>query len=177
MAQGVEGARPQAAAILDALGVNRSVGTFYVVRHAKAGSRGHWSGDDKLRPLSKKGLQQAEALVSVLEPFPIAAVFASPFLRCVQTVEPLARARKLPLKQSPALSEGHGLDGAMQFLGDPKLDEAVLSTHGDIVWELVEELVKRHVIKPGEGGFEKGSTWVVEVEAGSFVKARYIPAP
>jgi 8-oxo-dGTP diphosphatase len=153
------------------------VGTFYVVRHAKAGSRGHWSGDDKLRPLSKKGLQQAEALVSVLEPFPIAAVFASPFLRCVQTVEPLARARKLPLKQSPALSEGHGLDGAMQFLGDPKLDEAVLSTHGDIVWELVEELVKRHVIKPGEGGFEKGSTWVVDVEAGSFVKARYIPAP
>jgi phosphohistidine phosphatase SixA len=177
VAQGMEGARPQAAAILDALGVNRSVGTFYVVRHAKAGSRGHWSGDDKLRPLSKKGLQQAEALVSVLEPFPIAAVFASPFLRCVQTVEPLARARKLPLKQSPALSEGHGLDGAMQFLGDPKLDEAVLSTHGDIVWELVEELVKRHVIKPGEGGFEKGSTWVVDVEAGSFVKARYIPAP
>ena len=177
MAEGMEGARPQAAAILDALGVNRSVGTFYVVRHAKAGSRGHWSGDDKLRPLSKKGLQQAEALVSVLEPFPIAAVFASPFLRCVQTVEPLARARKLPLKQSPALSEGHGLDGAMQFLGDPKLDEAVLSTHGDIVWELVEELVKRHVIKPGEGGFEKGSTWVVDVEAGSFVKARYIPAP
>jgi 8-oxo-dGTP diphosphatase len=153
------------------------VGTFYVVRHAKAGSRSHWSGDDRQRPLSKKGIKQAETLVEVYEPFPIKAIFSSAFLRCVQTVEPLARARKLPLKQSPALAEGQGLAGAMQFMGDPKLDEAVLSTHGDIVWELVEELVKRHVIRPGEGGFDKGSTWVVDVEAGSFVKASYIPAP
>jgi len=147
------------------------------VRHAKAGSRSHWSGDDSRRPLSKKGLKQAEALVTAFEPFPIAAIFSSPFLRCVQTVEPLARARKLALKQSPALAEGHGLAGAMQFMDDSKLDHAVLSTHGDIVWELVEELVKRHVIKPGTGGFDKGSTWVVEVEAGALKKARFIPAP
>jgi 8-oxo-dGTP diphosphatase len=153
------------------------VGTFYVVRHAKAGSRGHWSGDDRQRPLSKKGLKQAEALVTAFEPFPITAIFSSPFLRCVQTVEPLARARKLPLKQSPALAEGQGLAGAMQFMGDPKLDEVVLSTHGDIVWELVEELVNRRVIRPGTGGFDKGSTWVVDVEAGNVVKARFIPAP
>ena len=148
-----------------------------MVRHAKAGSRGHWTGDDRQRPLSKKGIKQAEALVEILAPFPIAAIYSSPFLRCVQTVEPLARARKLPLKQSPSLAEGHGLAGAMEFIGDPKLDEVVLSTHGDIVWELVEELVKRRAVKPGEGGFEKGSTWVVDFEDGSFVRARFIPAP
>lgn len=153
------------------------MGTFYVVRHAKAGSRGHWTGDDRQRPLSKKGIKQAEALVEIIEPFPITAVFSSPFLRCVQTVEPLARARKLPLKQSPSLAEGHGLAGAMEFMGDPKVDEVVLSTHGDIVWELVEELVKSRVVKPGEGGFEKGSTWVVDFEDGSFTRARFIPAP
>ena len=153
------------------------MGTFYVVRHAKAGSRGHWTGDDRLRPLSKKGFKQAEALVSILETFPISAIFSSQFLRCVQTVQPLAHARKLVIKETEALAEGHGLAGAMQFLGDPKLDHAVLSTHGDIVWELAEELVKRHVAKAREGGFEKGSTWMVDVEAGSFVKARFIPAP
>lgn len=153
------------------------MGTFYVVRHAKAGSRGHWTGDDRQRPLSKKGIKQAEALVEIIEPFPITAVFSSPFLRCIQTVEPLARARKLPLKQSPSLAEGHGLAGAMEFMGDPKVDEVVLSTHGDIVWELVEELVKSRVVKPGEGGFEKGSTWVVDFEDGSFTRARFIPAP
>jgi broad specificity phosphatase PhoE len=153
------------------------LGTFYVVRHAKAGSRGHWTGDDRQRPLSKKGIKQAEALVEIIEPFPVTAVFSSPFLRCIQTVEPLARARKLPLKQSPSLAEGHGLAGAMEFMGDPKVDEVVLSTHGDIVWELVEELVKSRVVKPGEGGFEKGSTWVVDFEDGSFTRARFIPAP
>lgn len=153
------------------------MGTFYVVRHAKAGSRGHWTGDDRQRPLSKKGIKQAEALVEILAPFPITAIYSSPFLRCVETVEPLARARKLPVKQTPSLAEGHGLAGAMELIGDPKLDEVVLSTHGDIVWELVEELVKRRVVKPGEGGFEKGSSWVVDVEEGSFVRARFIPAP
>ena len=153
------------------------MGTFYVVRHAKAGSRGHWTGDDRQRPLSKKGIKQAEALVEILAPFPITAIYSSPFLRCVETVEPLARARKLPVKETPSLAEGHGLAGAMELMGDPKLDEVVLSTHGDIVWELVEELVKRRVVKPGEGGFEKGSTWVVEVEEGSFVRTRFIPAP
>jgi 8-oxo-dGTP diphosphatase len=153
------------------------VGTFYVVRHAKAGSRGHWTGDDRQRPLSKKGIKQAEAMVEILAPFPITAIYSSPFLRCIETVEPLARARQLPVKQTPSLAEGHGLAGAMELMGDPKLDEVVLSTHGDIVWELVEELVKRRVVKPGEGGFEKGSTWVVDVEEGSFVRARFIPAP
>ncbi len=153
------------------------MGTFYVVRHAKAGSRGHWTGDDRQRPLSKKGIKQAEALVEILAPFPITAIYSSPFLRCIETVEPLARARKLPVKQTPSLAEGHGLAGAMELIGDPKLDEVVLSTHGDIVWELVEELVKRRVVKPGEGGFEKGSSWVVDIEEGSFVRARFIPAP
>jgi len=116
-------------------------------------------------------------LVAILKPFPISAIFSSPFLRCLQTVEPVARARGLTVQQSDALAEGHGLTGAMAFLGDAKLDGAVLSTHGDIVWELIEELVKRRLVKPGEGGFEKGSIWVVEAEAGSFVRASFIPAP
>ncbi|MGH7764146.1 MAG: SixA phosphatase family protein [Candidatus Dormibacteraceae bacterium] len=153
------------------------MGTFYVVRHAKAGSRGHWTGDDRARPLSPKGRKQADALVSVFETFPVSAVFASPYLRCVQTVEPLARARGLDVKESTSLAEGHGLAGAMHFLGDQKLDHVALSTHGDIVWELVEDLVNRHVVKPGDGGYEKAATWVVDVESGVPVRARFLPAP
>jgi 8-oxo-dGTP diphosphatase len=153
------------------------LGTFYVVRHAKAGSRGKWTGDDRLRPLSKKGIEQAERLVTILKPFPIRAIFSSPFLRCVQTVEPLAGARNLPVKQAIALAEGHGIHGLMEFFSDRTLDDVVLSTHGDIAWELVEALVMRKVVKEGDGGFEKGSTWVVDVEGGTPVRGRYIPAP
>ena len=125
--------------------------TFYAVRHAKAGSRSDWTGDDRKRPLSKKGMKQAEDLVALLDPFPITAIFSSPYLRCVQTVEPLARKRKLEIRQS---------------------------THGDIVWELVEDLVHREVPNAGDGGYEKGSTWVLEVdEHGVAKRARYLPAP
>lgn len=149
--------------------------TFYVVRHAKAGSRSHWSGDDRKRPLSKKGVEQAERLVSVLA-FPLSQIFSSAYLRCVQTVEPLARARGLEIKLSPSLEEGAGLEGLTEFLGDRSVDETVLCTHADIVWELVEDLVTREVIKPRHAAYDKGSTWVLEVdEHGVAEQARYIP--
>lgn len=176
MAQGVERARQQAAARLDA--VASDLRTFYVVRHAKAGSRNEWSGDDRKRPLTNKGMKQAEDLVLALAPYPIVAIFTSGHLRCVQTVEPLARVRHLEVKLSPSLEEGQGLEGLTEFLGDRSLAETVLSTHGDITEELVEDLVNREVIEPGEGGIDKGSTWVLEVdEHGVAERARYIPAP
>jgi len=168
----VEGARPQAPSRLDALR------TFHVVRHAKAGDREDWSGDDRLRPLTKKGQKQAEELVEVFRKFAVTEIFSSPYLRCMQTVEPLARARGLKVKPSPSLEEGHGLEGLAEFLGDRSLDHVVLSTHGDIMWELVEDLVAREVIKPGDGGYEKGAAWTLEVdEHGVAERARYIPAP
>ena len=151
--------------------------TFYFVRHAKAGSRGHWKGDDRVRPLSKKGVRQAEDLIDVFKPLKITAVYSSPYLRCVQTIEPLAKDRGVEIQESPALAEGRGLTGAYEFISDAHLDDVVLSTHGDLVWELVEDLVRRRVIRAGEGGYEKGSTWMVDVEDGKPLRARYIPAP
>ncbi len=163
MAEGVEFARQQAPPHLD-----HHLSTFYFVRHAKAGSRSHWTGDDRKRPLSKKGVQQAEELITT---------FATPYLRCMQTVEPIARAHKLKVQAEPGLGEGRGLEAAYRFFNDPKLEEAVLCTHGDIVWELVEDLTKRRVLPAFREDFDKGSTWVVQVKGGVPVKARYIPAP
>ena len=151
--------------------------TFYVIRHASAGSREDWSGDDRLRPLTSKGLAEAERLVASLKRFPITAVFSSPYRRCLQTVEPVARSLGLAVQPSSDLGEGRGLAGAMRLMSDPKLDQAVLSTHGDIVWELAEDLVRRRVIRAGEGGFEKASTWVVELDRGRPVLATFIPPP
>jgi 8-oxo-dGTP diphosphatase len=149
-----------------------------VVRHAKAGDRDAWTGDDRKRPLTKKGIEQARRLVALLAPDPISAIYSSPFVRCVQTVEPLAGARRLEIQMSPSLEEGTGLEGLGEFFADRSLDEAALSTHGDIAQELFEDLVGREVIRPGYGGVDKGSTWVVGVdEHGVVERARYIPAP
>jgi 8-oxo-dGTP diphosphatase len=152
--------------------------TFYVVRHAKAGDPEKWTGDDRLRPLTKKGRKQAEELVTVYKPFRVSDIYSSDYLRCVETVEPLAASRRLDLKRSPSLEFGSGLEGLTEFLGDRSLDDVVLSTHGDIVFELVEDLVGREVVKAGEGGYQKASTWVLEVDDhGVTERARYIAAP
>ena len=105
------------------------------------------------------------------------AVFSSPYLRCMQTVEPLAKARKLEVQTSNDLAEGRGITGLSTFFKDPDLDDVVLCTHGDLVWELVEELANRRVLPAFLEQFEKGSTWVVEVEDGVPVGAHYVPAP
>ena len=151
--------------------------TFHVVRHAKAGSRSHWTGDDRARPLSKKGHEQAEALVENFADLPVGAIFSSPYLRCVQTLEPLARRRGLEVRKSPELAEGSGLHGAYSFFANPDLDHAVLCTHGDVIWELVEDLTNRRVLPAFREDLDKGSTWVVETVKGVPVRARYIPAP
>jgi 8-oxo-dGTP diphosphatase len=151
--------------------------TFYVVRHAKAGSRDRWPGDDRKRPLTKKGIKQGQDLLHVLAPYPVASIFSSPYLRCVQTVQPLAKALRLKVEQSVSLAEGHGLAGLHEFLDDDDLDNVVLCTHGDIVWELVEDLVKRKLLRAGEGGFDKGSTWILHVDGSKIAKTRYLPAP
>ncbi len=151
--------------------------TFHIVRHAKAGSRSHWTGDDRRRPVSPKGAKQAERIVDQLKKVAVTAVFSSPYLRCVQTVEPLAKARGLAVQESSDLAEGRGVTGLYTFFNNADLDDVVLCTHGDLVWELVEDLTSRRVLPAFREQFEKGSTWVVEVEEGAPTAARYNAAP
>ncbi|HZQ49025.1 MAG TPA: phosphoglycerate mutase family protein [Candidatus Dormibacteraeota bacterium] len=147
------------------------------MRHAKAGSRGDWTGDDRKRPISPKGERQAARIVEQFQKVAVTAVYSSPYLRCVQTVEPLAKSRKLEVQQSADLAEGRGVTGLYVFFNNADLDDVVLCTHGDIVWELVEDLANRRVLPAFREQFEKGSTWVVDVEEGTPVSARYIAAP
>jgi hypothetical protein len=69
------------------------------------------------------------------------------------------------------------LKGAYRFIEDPEIDDAVLSTHGDVIQELVDDLIRRRIVRSSQIALDKGSTWAVEVEDGSPVGARYIPAP
>ena len=75
-----------------------------VVRHARAGHRREWEGDDRLRPLDEKGCSQAEGLPGLLARFEIARIASGSYLRCTQTVEPLSEQRGLPIEELTALS-------------------------------------------------------------------------
>jgi 8-oxo-(d)GTP phosphatase len=76
-----------------------------LIRHAWAGSRQEWPGDDSERPLDERGERQARELVALLADLPVSRLLTSPYLRCVQTVEPLAKARGLQLELRDELGE------------------------------------------------------------------------
>ena len=120
--------------------------TSVLLRHASAGHRFDWEHDDHLRPLDARGQSQTGDLVELLLPLGVRRVVSSPYVRCVQTVEPLAAALGLPLEQDGRLAEGEGAAAAALL----REDGVVCCTHGDIV----EALVGR--------GLKKGAALVLE---------------
>ncbi|MFM7745935.1 MAG: SixA phosphatase family protein, partial [Actinomycetota bacterium] len=89
---------------------------IYLVRHAKAGSRAAWGDDDVLRPLIDEGREQARLIASRLAPLHPPRLVSSPFLRCRQTLEPLAEMTSLTVESVDALHEGVDTDTALAFL-------------------------------------------------------------
>lgn len=147
--------------------------TAYLVRHAKAGSRADWTEEDRLRPLSKVGLRQANGLVKAFRGLEIRRVISSPYVRCVQTVRPLALDRGLPVETSDALAEGAPLDLALSLLEETAHTESVLCTHGDMVPAVVLHQAERGAELLGEREWKKGSVWVLERRDGEVVRTRY----
>jgi Histidine phosphatase superfamily (branch 1) len=131
--------------------------TSVLLRHASAGHRHDFEHDDHLRPLDARGRRQSADLVEHLRPFGLRRIVSSPYVRCVQTVEPLAAALGLQVEQDERLAEG--ADSAPAPLLHE--DGIVCCTHGDIV----EALLGR--------GLKKGAA--VVLEDGEIV--RELPAP
>ena len=149
---------------------------FYLVRHAKAGDRSKWTEDDRLRPLSKAGRRQAEALVRSFNGLRFDRILSSPFVRCEQTVRPLALDRGLRIEPAEELAEGAPLEGLLQLVAELDEDAVVVCGHGDLIPEAIEHL-RSLGVPADDGPTKKGSTWILEREGGAVVRARYLPPP
>lgn len=120
-----------------------------LLRHAWAGDSSKWKGDDDVRPLDKRGREQAKELVEELAPFTIDRIVSSPAVRCVQTVEPLAQARGLEIEERPELGQDRPEEWdavVRSFVGT----EALVCGHGGF-----EEAI------PGAPRLKKGAFFVV----------------
>jgi 8-oxo-(d)GTP phosphatase len=159
--------------VLDAL--LRAAAPVYLVRHAKAGDRQAWSGADRDRPLSTSGRRQARALVQLLSDRRIERVMSSPALRCVESVQPLAKQRGLPIEGRDELLDGAPLEGMIALFDEAASVATVLCAHGDLIPPAVEHFERRGARIAGERGWKKGSLWVLEREAGLIVRATYVP--
>jgi 8-oxo-dGTP diphosphatase len=156
--------------------------SLYLVRHAKAGDRHDWAGKDHLRPLSKRGRQQAGAIADALADAGIARIITSPFVRCRETVEPLAQRLGIEMETSDALVEGAGSHNALDLIEKLAGEVALLCSHGDVLGDVLRHFDRAGVLLDGDR-LEKASTWVLEfkdgegAEGGTLHRTRYVAPP
>ena len=133
----------------------------YLVRHAKAGSRHRWEGDDRDRPLSRAGIDQAEAIADRLEAAGVTGLYSSPYARCMQTLEPLAERLGAKVHPDDRLAEGTPLPEVLTLLEEVG-PGAVLCSHGDVIPELIEALVRRGAEIDTPPEWRKASIWLLD---------------
>jgi 8-oxo-dGTP diphosphatase len=133
-----------------------------LLRHAWAGKRSDWAGDDTSRPLDERGRQQSLALRDLAQRG-VARVVSSPYRRCVETVEPLAHELGIPVELDERLTEGASQRQTLALLAE--LDGGLACTHGDVI-----EAVLGY-------GLRKGALVVIDVGAGDVEVLEALPAP
>lgn len=149
----------------------------YLVRHAKAGVRGTWPGADEQRPLTRRGRKQARRLVERFQGLDLERIVSSPFVRCVQTVDPLAAARGLAVEPAAELREGASADELVRAIATLDERPTVACGHGTEIESMIELLHHGGAAIEGARGIAKGSVWVLDREHGRVVSAQYLPAP
>ncbi|HKA49488.1 MAG TPA: histidine phosphatase family protein [Candidatus Dormibacteraeota bacterium] len=115
------------------------MGRIYLVREADAGGRLSWPGPDRLRPLTSRGWDQAQDLALRLDGRVIDRIVASPWLRCQQTVLPLAERRSLFIESEPALGAIASVGGAMELIAAAR-QATVYCGHPELLYAIVERL-------------------------------------
>ena len=158
-----------------------------LVRHAKAGSRDKWDGDDALRTLSKSGRAQAQHIAELLRLFGPDRIMAAPLVRCRDTVGPLAAVLGVPVTAEPLLTEGsYGVDpdATLSRLRELAAEPGVtaVSSQGGVIPDVVAALARHATLPVGVDldrapPSKKGSVWVLGLRDGALVSADYVERP
>src|SRR5438067_10941425 len=109
----------------------------YLVREADAGGRFSWPGPDRLRPLTALGWRQAGELAERLDGTHVARIVSSPYLRCQQTVLPVAEARDLRIEAAAALGQIASVDQALRLMAEAGGQPILFCTHPDLIYALI----------------------------------------
>lgn len=150
---------------------------LYLVRHAKAGDRHNWERDDSLRPLTPAGREQAERLADSFARLPPNRLLSSPFVRCVDTLQPTADRSGVPVEPTEALAEGASFEGVLDLLASVPL-ATVLCSHGDVIPATLSALERRGTVIRTTPDWRKASTWVLTRQPdGTISEARAWPPP
>lgn len=156
--------------------------TVLIVRHGTAGSKSRYKGDDRLRPLDKRGRAQAESLVGLLLAFGADTLYAADRLRCHQTLEPLAEELGARIHNEPLLTEeayAEDRKPARRRILEIAAAEGtpVICTQGKVIPDLISWWCERDGVRPDKSRNRKGSTWVMSSFQGHLLAADHIGSP
>ncbi len=146
---------------------------IYLVRHAEAGQRTD-GPDDQLRPLSAAGRRDASAIAALLAPAVDGAILSSPYVRCSQTLEPIARQLARCVETTEVLAEGALISGVRALLLEVP-DNSVLCTHGDVMEALHNEFGVVGAMGADADACGKGVVWMLERDDGELSIRQVIP--
>jgi 8-oxo-(d)GTP phosphatase len=150
--------------------------TIVLVRHARAGSREDWTGDDALRPLDDRGREQARRLGEILPWFGPRRILSADKVRCIETVRPVAAALGRDVEVDPRWDEeAHArnperaakLLRALAEAGDP----AVVCSQGGLIPDTVALLAAADGVDLPSAHAPKGHAWAL-----TFARSRLVQA-
>jgi 8-oxo-dGTP diphosphatase len=150
---------------------------LYLVRHAKAGERRLWKGNDLERPLSKKGWKQSELVAKRLAKHGATVSVSSEYVRCIQTLEPLADRLGLEVEIDARLTEYQPIEPVIELISEAP-GGAVLCSHGDIIPATILELKRRGAKLRTPTDWRKATVWRLKRnKKGVVVEATVWPPP
>ncbi len=156
---------------------------FILLRHASAGSKRAWAGDDLARPLDAHGAADADHLARLLSCFGRCRVLTSAAERCVATVRPYAALMGAPIEieadftvRGPGSVTPRELKRVGQIMdyGQP----AVICGHGENLPFLLQAACARLGARaPAGPPLRKAGWWVLHAAEDQLAAAeRYHPA-
>jgi len=156
--------------------------TVMIVRHATAGSKTRYKGDDRQRPLDKHGRAQAESLVGQLLSFGAGELFAAARVRCAQTLDPLAEELGVTIGNEPELTEEAYADNrkaARHRILEIAASSVnpVICTQGRVIPDIIAWWCERDGVRPDRSRNRKGSTWVMSLADGRLIAADHFGSP
>lgn len=154
-----------------------------LVRHAKAGDRREWSGDDTLRPLEKAGRTQAEMLVPMLRAFGVSRLHSAPRVRCQQTLGPLSDELGVDITIEHDLSDeaylGSPATGVNRLLEIATAGDGVaaICSQGTAIPGLLDDLAAAAGIDVGDTSTKKAGAWALGFSGTTLLYADYYRSP
>lgn len=164
----------------ESFGINTT--PIVLLRHAKATRREDWDGDDGDRPLDVKGQRQAKRMLSIYQSFDIEEIHTSDAMRCIETIDPMARALKISPVFTADLSEykfAKEKEVPLDYVWELMQSDlrVLVCSHNPILPKLLKKLIGKKNFKRVDAELMPGEAYILHHRDGEVVAVDWIEAP